>query len=113
MNALKNRVQLIGYLGTAPEIKSINGGRKLAKLVIATNETYKNQKGEKITETTWHNLTAWGNQADFAEKFLEKGTEIAIDGRLRNNNYTDKDGVKRYTIDIEVNELMLLGKKTA
>ena len=87
MNSLKNRVQLIGHLGTAPEVKTITGGKKLAKLVVATNETYKNQKGEKITETTWHNLTAWGAQADFAEKFLEKGAEIAIDGKLKNNNY--------------------------
>lgn len=112
MNTLRNRVQLIGNLGTAPEIKTLEGGKKMAKLVIATNETYKNQKGEKITETIWHNLTAWGNQAEFAEKFLEKGSEIAIEGKLKNNNYTDKDGIKRYVTNIEVNEFMMLGKKS-
>jgi single-strand DNA-binding protein len=111
MNTLRNRVQLIGNLGTAPEIKIIGGGKKMAKLVVATNESYKNNKGEKVTETTWHNLTAWGNNAEIAEKFLLKGSEIAIEGKLKNNNYTDKDGIKRYTIDIEVSELVLMGKK--
>ena len=111
MNTLRNRVQLIGNLGTAPEIKTLEGGKKMAKLVIATNETYKNQKGEKVTETTWHNVTAWGNQAVFAEKFLEKGSEIAIDGKLQNNNYTDKDGIKRYVTNILVNEFMMIGNK--
>jgi single-strand DNA-binding protein len=111
MNTLRNRVQLIGNLGATPEIKNLEGGKKMAKLVIATSETFKNQKGEKVTETTWHNLTAWGNQATFAEKFLEKGSEIAIDGKLQNNNYTDKDGVKRYVTNIIVNEFTMLGKK--
>ncbi len=111
MNTLRNRVQLIGNLGTTPEVKTLAGGKKVAKLVIATNETYKNQKGEKVTETTWHNLTAWGANADIAEKYLQKGSEIAIDGKLKNNNYTDKDGVKRYVTDIEVNEFIMLGKK--
>ena len=111
MNTLRNRVQLIGNLGTAPEIKTIAGNRKVAKLVIATNETYKNQKGEKVTETTWHNLTAWGNNAEYAEKYLEKGAEIAIDGKLKNNSYTDKDGNKRYATEIVVNEFMMMNKK--
>lgn len=111
MNTLRNRVQLIGNLGTTPEIKTLEGGKKMAKLVIATNESFKNQKGEKITETTWHNVTAWGNNATIAEKYLQKGSEIAIEGKLKNNNYTDKDGVKRYVINIEVNEFIMLGKK--
>ncbi len=113
MNTLRNRVQLIGNLGTAPEVKTITGGRKVAKLVIATNETYKNKKGEKVTETTWHNLTAWGPNADIAEKFLVKGSEIAIDGKLKNSNYMDKEGVKRYVTEIEVNEFIMLGKKAS
>ena len=111
MNTLRNRVQLIGNLGTAPEIKSLEGGKKLAKITIATNETYKNQKGEKVTETTWHNLVAWGANATFIENYIEKGTEVAIDGKLRNNNYTDKDGIKRYVTDIEISEIMIIGKK--
>ena len=72
MNTLRNRVQLIGNLGTAPEIKTLEGGKKIAKLVLATNETHKNKKGEKVTETTWHNLTAWGVQAEIAEKYFAK-----------------------------------------
>lgn len=111
MNTLRNRVQLIGHLGATPEVKTIIGGKKVAKIVLATNETYKNQKGEKVTETTWHNLTAWGNNADIIEKYLQKGSEIAIEGKLKNNTYTDKDGIKRYVTDIEVQELLMLGKK--
>lgn len=111
MNTLRNRVQLIGHLGATPEVKTIIGGKKVAKLVLATNEVYKNQKGEKVTETTWHNLTAWGNNADIIEKYLQKGSEIAIEGKLRNNTYTDKEGVKRYVTDIEIQELLMLGKK--
>lgn len=111
MNTLRNRVQLIGNLGAAPEIKTLDGGKKLAKITIATNETYKNQKGEKVTETTWHNLTAWGNNANFIESYIEKGTEVAVDGKLRNNTYTDKDGIKRYVTDIEISDIIILGKK--
>jgi len=111
MNTLRNRVQLIGHLGATPEVKTIIGGKKVAKLVLATNETYKNQKGEKVTETTWHNLTAWGNNADIIEKYLQKGAEIAIEGKLKNSTYTDKEGIKRYVTDIEVQELLMLGKK--
>lgn len=111
MNTLRNRVQLIGNLGTTPEVKNLEGGKKMVRLVIATNETFKNQKGEKVTETTWHNVIAWGTQAEFAAKYLEKGTEIAIEGKLKNNNYTDKDGVKRYVTDIVVNEFTMIGNK--
>ena len=112
-NTLRNRVQLIGNLGANPEIKNFDGNKKVAKLSIATTEKYKNQKGEWITDTTWHYLTAWGNQAEFAEKFLIKGSEIAIDGKLKNNVYTDKDGIKRTSTEIHVAEFMMLGKKNS
>lgn len=111
MNALKNKVQLIGNLGNAPEIKNTEKGGKLARFSIATNETYYNAKGEKVVETQWHNLVAWGKVADVVEKYLFKGTEVAIEGKLMNNNYTDKDGIKRYTNDIQVHELLLIGNK--
>lgn len=111
MNALRNKVQLIGNLGMDPEVKALNGGKKLAKMSIATNETYKNAKGEKVTETQWHNLIAWGKTADLVEKFLKKGSEVAIEGKLINNNYTDKEGVKRYTTQIEVSEVLMLDSK--
>lgn len=111
MNALKNKVQLIGNLGNAPEIKNTEKGRKLARFSIATNETYYNNKGEKVVETQWHNLVAWGKVAEVVEKYLKKGSEVAIEGKLMNNNFTDKEGNKRYAIEIHVNELLLIGNK--
>ncbi|MGZ4033829.1 MAG: single-stranded DNA-binding protein [Bacteroidia bacterium] len=111
MNALRNKVQLIGNLGMDPEVKSLEGGKKLAKVSIATNETYKNSKGERITETQWHNLIAWGKTAEIVEKFLKKGTEVAVEGKLINRNYIDKEGVKRYVTEIEVSEVLMLGGK--
>lgn len=111
MYALKNKVQLIGNLGNAPEIKNIESGKKMARFSIATNENYRNAKGEKVTETTWHNLVAWGKVAELAEKFLQKGTEVVIEGKLINRSYTDKDGTKKYISEIQVNELLLLNDK--
>ncbi len=113
MYALKNKVQLIGNLGNAPEIKMTEGGKKLARFSMATNETYRTAGGEKVTETQWHNLVAWGKVADIAEKFLSKGTEVAIEGKLINRSYTDKQGVKKYVTEIQVGEVLLLGDKTA
>ncbi|MEY2916763.1 MAG: hypothetical protein RIS73_477 [Bacteroidota bacterium] len=109
MYALKNKVQLIGNLGNTPEVKNTENGKKLARFSMATNETYRGRTGEKITETTWHNVVAWGKVADIAEKFLTKGKEIAIEGKLINRSYTDKDGIKRYVTEIQVNELLLIG----
>ncbi len=108
MYALKNKVQLIGNLGNAPEIKNVSGGKKIAKFSIATSESYKNEKGEKITETQWHTVIGWGKVADIAEKFLQKGSEVAVEGKLVHNNYTDKEGIKRYTTEVQINELLLL-----
>lgn len=113
MNALRNKVQLIGNLGNAPEVRTTESGKKLVKFSIATNESYRNAKGEKVTETQWHNIIAWGKVADIAEKYLTKGTEVAIEGKLMNNNYTDKEGNKRYSTEIQVHELLLLGSKPA
>jgi single-strand DNA-binding protein len=112
MYALKNKVQLIGNLGNAPEVRNTESGKKLVRFSVATNEQYKNAKGERITETQWHNLIAWGKLADIAEKFLVKGTEVAIEGKLVNRNYTDKEGTKKYITEIQVNELLMLGKAT-
>jgi single-strand DNA-binding protein len=113
MYALKNKVQLIGNLGNAPEVRNTEGGKKLVRFSVATNESYKNAKGERVTETQWHNLIAWGKVADIAEKFLVKGTEVAIEGKLINRNYTDKEGNKKYFTEIQVNELLLLTKASA
>jgi len=85
--------------------------KKVAHLSVATNENYKNAKGEKVTETQWHNVVAWGKLADIAEKYLVKGTEVVIEGKLINRNYTDKQGVKRYATEVQANELLILTKK--
>ena len=111
MNSLRNSVRLIGNLGAAPEVKNLENGNKVAKLNLATNETYTNQKGEKITDTYWHNLVVWGKPAEIAEKYLNKGSEIAIEGKLTNRSYTDKDGVKKYITEIVVNDFLMLDKK--
>ena len=111
MNNLRNKVQLIGNLGQAPEIISFDSGNKLAKMTLATNETYKNAKGEKQTDTQWHNVIAWGKTADIIEKYLEKGQEVAIEGKLVTKSYETKEGEKRYRTEIQVSELLMLGGK--
>ena len=111
MNAIKNKVQLIGHLGQAPEIKTIYDGKKVAHLNVATNENYKNAQGEKVTETQWHNVVCWGKLAEIAEKYLVKGIEVAIEGKLINQHYTDKQGVKRYVTEVQANELLILTKR--
>ena len=113
MYVLRNRVQLIGNLGNAPEVKQTETGKKLARFSVATNESYKNNNGEKVTDTQWHNLVAWGKVADVAERFLEKGTEVVVEGKLVNRNYTDKEGTKKYITEIHVNELLLVGNKAS
>jgi single-strand DNA-binding protein len=110
MNALRNKVQLIGHVGQEPEIKILEGGKKLAKITIATNEVYYNEKKEKITDTQWHNVSAWGKTAEIIENFVSKGKEIAIEGKLTHRSYDDKDGVKRFYTEVVANELLLLGK---
>lgn len=111
MNTLRNKVQLIGNLGNNPEIKTLDSGKKLAKFSIATNESYKNAEGEKVTDTQWHNLIAWNKTADIVEKYLEKGKEIAVEGKLTSRSYDDNDGNKKYITEIVVTELLMLGGK--
>jgi len=111
MYALRNKVQLIGNLGNMPEVKNTENGKKLARFSVATNESYRNTKGEKVTETQWHSLVAWGKVAEIAEKFLNKGSEVAVEGKLIHRNYTDKEGNKKYVSEVQVNELLLLGSK--
>lgn len=106
MNTLRNSVRLVGNLGMDPEVKTFDTNKKLARLSIATNDSYKNDKGERITDTQWHNLVFWGAQAKLAEDFLKKGDEVAIEGKISNRSYVDKDGVKRYTNEIVVNEFL-------
>ncbi|HOZ69344.1 MAG TPA: single-stranded DNA-binding protein [Chitinophagaceae bacterium] len=112
MFALKNKVQLIGNLGNTPEIKTLETGKKMARFSVATNEIYRNAKGEKVTETQWHNLVVWGKMADIAEKYLAKGREVLIEGKIVNRSYNDKEGQKKYVTEIQVNELLLLGGRS-
>lgn len=111
MNNLRNRVQLIGNLGADPEIKIFDSGKKKVTLSLATSDNYKNANGEKVEQTQWHNIIAWGKTADVAEKYLQKGSEIAIDGKIQYRSYEDKNGEKKYITEIMVNELLMLGKK--
>ena len=110
MNAMKNRVQLIGHVGNEPEIKTFDGGKKLANLTIVTNDTYRNDKGDKVEQTEWHKVTAWGKTADIIEKYVTKGKEVAIEGKLTHRSYEDKNGEKRYITEVIVNEILLIGK---
>jgi single-strand DNA-binding protein len=110
MNALRNKVQLIGNLGQDPEIVNLDNGGKLAKFSVATNEIYKNSKGEKVTDTQWHNVVAWGKTAEIVENYLAKGNEVAVEGKLVHRSYENKEGEKRYITEIKCNELVMLGK---
>ncbi len=111
MYALKNKVQLIGNLGGKPEVKQMESGKKLATFSLATNESYRNTNGEKVTETQWHRIVAWGKIAEIVEKYLDKGREVAVEGKLVNRSYIDKDGIKKYVTEVQVNELLMLGAK--
>lgn len=106
---MRNRVQLIGHVGQEPEIKNFENV-KLANLSIATNETYKNAKGEKVEKTEWHRITAWGKTAEIIEKYVTKGKEIAIEGKLSHRSYDDKDGNKQYVTEVIANEVLFLSK---
>lgn len=112
MANLRNSVRLMGHLGQDPEVRNVGENKKLVRLSIATNESYKNDKGEKVTETQWHNLIAWGNVASIIENHCKKGNEISIEGKLQTNSYTDKDGIKRYSTEILIHDILLMGAKS-
>ncbi|PNW27295.1 single-stranded DNA-binding protein [Formosa algae] len=109
MSTIKNRVQLIGNVGQEPSITILEDGKKLARISLATNEHYINKKGEKHTNTSWHNLIAWGKKADIIEEYVSTGRELAIEGKLSSRSYEDKNGVKRYVTEITISEILLLG----
>jgi single-strand DNA-binding protein len=113
MYALKNKVQLIGHLGNKPEIRNTEKGKKVAHFSLATNESYRNAQGDKVTETQWHFIVAWGKLAEIAEKYLDKGKEVVVEGKLTSRSYTDKDGNKKYVTEVHANELLMLGSKEA
>ncbi|HFC00254.1 MAG TPA: single-stranded DNA-binding protein [Phaeodactylibacter sp.] len=110
MSNLRNSVQLIGRLGKNPEVKQLDSGRFVANVSIATNDIYKNSKGEKVIETQWHHLVAWGKNAENFQKILAKGDEVAIQGKLTHRSY-EKDGITRYVTEIVVNEFVKLSSR--
>ncbi|GAB5416876.1 MAG: single-stranded DNA-binding protein [Crocinitomicaceae bacterium] len=111
MNALRNKVSLIGRLGAQPELVTFESGRTLARFSIATNEGYKGKGGKWQEQTQWHNISAWGKTATLAGKILSKGQEVVVEGRLVNKTYETKSGEKRYSTEVEMNEFLALGTK--
>jgi len=111
MKSLRNKVTLIGNAGMQPDVKTFGKDGKLAKFSLATQESYKNAQGEWVNNSTWHNIVAWGPTASFLEKHVSKGQEIMVEGKIVNRSY-EVDGTKKYITEIEVNEVMLLGKKS-
>ncbi len=109
MNNLRNRVHLIGHLGQDPEIKTLESGKKVANFTIATNDSFKNNEGQKVEETTWHNIVAWNGLAERAARYLKKGKEVAIEGRIVYKSYEDKKGMTRYVTEIVLNDMLFVG----
>ena len=108
MNTLTNKVHLIGNLGFDPEVREIAKGRKVARISVATNDSYRNAAGERITDTQWHTVVAWGTTAEAVERLLRKGSPIALEGRLVHRSYETKEGVKRYITEVVLNDFQLL-----
>ncbi len=108
---MQNKVQLIGNLGKDPEVKNLASGKIKANFSLATSENYKNSQGEKVTETQWHNIVAWGKIAEIAENYLQKGNKVAIEGKLIHRVYDDKDGNKKYITEVVANSVMMLDSK--
>ena len=109
MSTLKNHVQLIGNVGQEPTITNLESGKKVARFSLATNEYYKDAKGEKTQNTDWHTVVAWGRTAEIIEKYVDKGREIGVTGKLRTRTFTTDDGSQRYVTEVEAREILLLG----
>ena len=111
MNNLRNKVQLIGNLGKDPEVKKLENGKSRASFSVATTSKYRNQSGDLISDTQWHNVIAWGKKAEIVEQYLTKGKEVAVEGKLVHRVYDDKNGEKKYITEVVLEELVLLGSK--
>uniref|UniRef100_UPI00404B9CFA single-stranded DNA-binding protein n=1 Tax=Fulvivirga sp. TaxID=1931237 RepID=UPI00404B9CFA len=111
MKNLRNSVQLIGRLGQDPEVKKLTSGKTLTTFSLATSDSYKNAQGEKVEDTQWHNVVAWGKTAEIAGDYLKKGQEVAIEGKLVHRSYETSAGDKRYVTEINLNELLMIGGK--
>ena len=112
MSTIKNHVQLIGNVGQEPTVTNLESGKKVVRFSLATNENYKNDKGEKVQSTDWHTVVAWGKTAEIVEKYAVKGKEVGITGKLKTRTYTTDDGNQRYVTEVVANEILLLGGKS-
>ncbi|MFY0712614.1 single-stranded DNA-binding protein [Seonamhaeicola sp. NFXS20] len=112
MSTIRNHVQLIGNVGQAPTVTNLESGKKVARFSLATNEYYKNSNGEKQTDTNWHNVVSWGKTAEIIEKYVEKGSEVGIVGKLKTRTYTTEAGNQRYVTEVVTDEILLLGSKS-
>ena len=110
MSGSLNKVLLIGNLGRDPELKMTTSGQPLCRFSIATTETWKDKAGEKQSKTEWHNIVVWGKQAEIAEKYLRKGKQILIEGRIQYREYQDQAGVKKTACDIRCDNFQMLGR---
>lgn len=111
MNSLRNRVTLIGRLGKEPLVKTFEGNKKVVRMVLATDDQYFDKDGQKVKDTQWHNLVVWGGLCDTCEKYLSKGKEIAVEGKITYRNWDDKEGLKHYLTEINVSNLLLISGK--
>ena len=105
-----NKVILVGNTGKDPEVRHLESGITVASFSLATSETYKNKSGDKVTNTEWHNIVVWRGLADVAEKYIKKGTQLYVEGKIRSRSWDDKDGNKRYITEIVADNLQLLGR---
>ncbi len=112
MTSLKNSVHLIGHLGIDPETTTFDSGKMKVRFSLATSENYRNANGDRVQETQWHNIVAWGGTAKVAAEYLKKGKEIALEGKLTNRSWEDKNGQKRYITEIVANQILILDKKS-
>ncbi|SFW57343.1 single-strand binding protein [Sinomicrobium oceani] len=110
MNAIRNKVQLIGRLGQDPEYVNFKDGGRMARFALAIDDSYKSKDGEKVERTYWHNVVVRGGLVQVVESFVSKGKEIAIEGKLATRSWEDDKGIKRYITEVICNELLLLGK---
>ncbi len=113
MKNLRNSVQLIGRLGQDPEVRTLTTGKKLTTFSLATSDYYRNPKGEKVEDTQWHNVVAWGKVGEIAAEYLAKGEEVALEGKLTHRSYENNAGEKRYVTEINLNELLMIGGRKA
>lgn len=111
MQNLRNRVQLIGRLGQNPETRTLTSGKTMTTFSIATSDSYRNANGDKVEDTQWHNIVAWGKVGEIAGEYLTKGQEVAVEGKLTHRSYESKEGDKRYVTEINLNEMLMLGGK--